>query len=193
MIWLASTGGVGDVDGERTVVAIIALLTVLGIALVMLAVWMWRVTRPDPELLAPLELMGERSWRRRDPVSQRRKLDEVRPTDADPLTRPNAPPVLDEAFHAGPQPMGVTDLSQYAVGQPRVAEDGPEVEQAGAAVEEIDDVKPVDDPPVGTPTGSSRPPADDLVDPAGGTAGTDGPAEATAQVGEDVDGGARPT
>ena len=51
---------VGDPEGARTVTSIIALLVVLGVALMMLAVWLHRKTRPDPELLAPLEVMGER-------------------------------------------------------------------------------------------------------------------------------------
>jgi uncharacterized protein HemX len=55
---------VGDPEGTRTVTAIVALLVVIGIGLVMLAIWLFRVTRPDPELLAPLEIMSERRWRR---------------------------------------------------------------------------------------------------------------------------------
>ena len=78
-------GSVGDPDGTRAVTSIVALLAVLGIGLVMLAVWLFRVTRPDPEVLAPLEVMGERKWRRADPVWQRRRLDEVRPDGAEPL------------------------------------------------------------------------------------------------------------
>ena len=55
---------IGDPDSTRTVIAIIALLVVVGLALVMLAFWLRRTTRPDPEFLAPPEVMGERSWRR---------------------------------------------------------------------------------------------------------------------------------
>ena len=63
----------------------------------MLAIWLFRLTRPDKELLAPLEVMGERKWRRADPVWQRRRLDEVRPDDAQPLQPSAAPPDFDEA------------------------------------------------------------------------------------------------
>ena len=73
---------IGDPDGTRTVISIVALLVAIGVALVLLAVWVYRTTRPDPELLAPLEVMGERSWRRGDPVWQRRRLDELRPPGA---------------------------------------------------------------------------------------------------------------
>jgi hypothetical protein len=101
---------IGDPDSTRTVVAIIALLVVLGLALVMLAFWLRRTTRPDPDLLAPLEVMGERSWRRGDPVWQRRRLDEVRPEGAIPLKKAALPPRLDESFDAGPSGSGFDDL-----------------------------------------------------------------------------------
>ena len=101
---------VGDPEGARTVTSIIALLVAMGFALVMLAVWLHRTTRPDPELLAPLEVMGERRWRRGDPVWQRRRLDEVRPPGATPLQPSIAPPDIDEAFDAGPTASGFDDL-----------------------------------------------------------------------------------
>lgn len=101
---------IGDPDGTRTVTSIIALLAALGVALLMLAVWLFRTTRPDPELLAPLEVMGERRWRRGDAVWQRRRLDEIRPPGAMPLARSSAPPVLDTSFDDGPSASGFDDL-----------------------------------------------------------------------------------
>jgi hypothetical protein len=101
---------VGDPEGTRTILAIVVLLVVLGIGLIMVAVWLFKVTRPDDELLAPLEVMGERKWRRADPVWQRRRLDELRPEGAQPLQPSAAPPVLDEAFDAGPAVSGFDDL-----------------------------------------------------------------------------------
>jgi hypothetical protein len=105
---------VGDPAGTRTLTAIVALLAVLGIGLVMIAVWLFRLTRPDKELLAPLEVMGERKWRRADPVWQRRRLDEVRPADASPLLPSAAPPDFDEAFEKGPTASGFDDLHDDA-------------------------------------------------------------------------------
>jgi hypothetical protein len=104
---------VGDPEGTRTILAIVVLLVVLGIGLIMLAVWLFKVTRPDDELLAPLEVMGERKWRRADPVWQRRRLDELRPDGAQPLQPSAAPPVLDEAFDAGPAVSGFDDLHDH--------------------------------------------------------------------------------
>jgi len=123
-VWTSSNpptnllASIGDPDGTRTVTSIAGLLVALGLALVMIAFWMWRTTRPDPELLAPLEAMGERKWRRADPVAQRRTLDAVRPEGAEPLTPSAAPPVLDQTFDAGPSATGFDDLH---------ADDEPEV------------------------------------------------------------------
>ncbi len=103
---------IGDPEGTRTVTSIVALLVALGLALTMVAVWLYRTTRPDPELLAPLEVMGERKWRRADPVAQRRTLDAVRPEGAEPLTPSAAPPLIDEAFDAGPAAAGFDDLGE---------------------------------------------------------------------------------
>jgi hypothetical protein len=98
-------------DDTRTVLAIVALLAVVGVGLVMLAMWLFRVTRPDRELLAPLEVMGDRKWRRGDPVWQRRRLDEVRPVDAAPFSPATAPPAIDESYDVGPTAPGFEDLS----------------------------------------------------------------------------------
>ena len=106
---------VGDPEGTRTIMSIVLLLAVLGIALVMLAIWLFRLTRPDRELLAPLEVMGERKWRRADPVWQRRRLDQVRPSDAQPLQPSAAPPDFDEAFFEHrPAAPGFDDLHDDA-------------------------------------------------------------------------------
>ena len=119
---------IGDPDSTRTVWAIVALLVVMGLGLVMLAFWLRRSTRPDPEFLAPLELMGDRTWRRGDPVWQRRRLDEVRPARAEPLRRSAAPPRLDESFDALPSADGFDDLHE------------------DAHVDDVDDSEPAIDP-----------------------------------------------
>lgn len=107
---------IGDPDGTRTVTSIIALLVAIGLALLMVAVWLWRTTRPDPDLLAPLEMMGEGRWRRSDPVAQRRRLDAARPAGAKPLTPAVEPPRFDESFDAGPTASGFDDLGDDAAG-----------------------------------------------------------------------------
>lgn len=109
------TATIGDPEGTRTVTSVVALLVALGLAMVMLAVWLFRRTRPDPELLAPLEAMGERSWRRHDPVWQKRRLDELRPPGARPLEPSAAPPAVDEAFDRGPAAAGFDDLREHVI------------------------------------------------------------------------------
>jgi hypothetical protein len=115
---LRPLAAIGDPEGTRTITAIVVFLVALGTALLLLARWVHRTTRPDPELLAPLERMGERAWRRGDPVWQRRSLDEVRPTGAEPLTPSVAPPEFDESFDDGPSAVGFDDLADDP--EPRV-------------------------------------------------------------------------
>jgi hypothetical protein len=132
---------VGDPDGTRTVTSVVALLIVLGIGLVMLAVWLFKVTRPDDDLLAPLEVMGERKWRRADPVWQRRRLDEVRPPDAQPLQPSVAPPDLDEAFDQGPSASGFDDLHDRGPEPVVVDVSAPDGETVT-----LDDAEPISEP-----------------------------------------------
>jgi hypothetical protein len=80
----------GDPDATRVVYAIVIALLVIGLLLVLLAIWMIRRTKADPELLGPLERMGDRKWRKRDETDRRAMLDEVRPAGATPPTWPDA-------------------------------------------------------------------------------------------------------
>jgi hypothetical protein len=102
-VWAASSD-------TRELWSIVTLLAVLGVGLVMLAVAVYRVTRPDRELLAPLEVMGRRKWRRSDPVWQRRELDTVRPPGAEPLSPAALTPAPLEGFDEGPAAPGFDDL-----------------------------------------------------------------------------------
>jgi outer membrane biosynthesis protein TonB len=73
---IASTG--------TTVALLVALLVLLGLAMIGVAVWLVRSTRTDPVALGPLEMMGERRWRKGDPDARRANLDTVRPPGAPP-------------------------------------------------------------------------------------------------------------
>jgi hypothetical protein len=153
----SNLASIGDPDGARTITSIIALLVAIGLALLLLAIWIFRTTRPDPELLAPLEAMGERSWRRGDPVWQRRRLDELRPTGARPLTPSVAPPKLDESFDAGPTASGFDDL--------RGSDDAsPDGEPPADTVASDDDTASVAPVPDATPAGAVGPSLDELPD-----------------------------
>lgn len=107
---------VGDPDATRTVYTTVVVLAVLGVLLVALAVWLHRRTRPDRELLAPLEEMQTRRWRRRDPATQLRLLDEARPAAAEPLKRSVSVPRYDADFAADRPVSDFADLAEGAQG-----------------------------------------------------------------------------
>ena len=88
-------------------------LIVVGIAFIVLAVWLIRQTRYDLPVLAPLERMGDKDWRRQsDPATQRRILDEVRPEGAEPLRSQSSPPSLDAEFELADRPVAsMSDLA----------------------------------------------------------------------------------
>ncbi len=69
---------INDTASTRRIQLMAGGLAVLGIGLIGVTVWFWRSTRPDPESLAPLEMMGRRRWRRLDTIEQRHRLDDVR-------------------------------------------------------------------------------------------------------------------
>ncbi len=123
-----SSAAVGDAGSSRLVYAMVIGLIVVGVALVVLAVWILRQTRPDLEVLAPLERMGDGDWKRRDPSTQRRMLDEVRPEGAQPLGSP--PPPIDADFEQQDHPVAsFSDLGPGLGGAvPDLAPLGPDAE-----------------------------------------------------------------
>ena len=126
---------VGDPGRDRTMYATILLLVAIGFALILLAVWLLRTTRPDPEVLAPLERMSERKWRRADPMWQRRHLDELRPSGAEPLEPASAPPATDAEFERGPQAGGFDDLVASGTASVAVASGLPAPSEGEVAVD----------------------------------------------------------
>jgi hypothetical protein len=60
------------------------LLIVLGIGLGVLNVWFWKQTKPDPEALGPLVEMSSRKFAELEPIEQRHRLDQLRPSLALP-------------------------------------------------------------------------------------------------------------
>lgn len=100
---LVSSADVGDPEASRTVYLTVVGLAVVAVALVAVGVWLIRQTRVDPELLAPLEEIDSRRWRRTDPVGRRRLLDEVRPNGATPQIPTPDRPLLDTEFGVASQ------------------------------------------------------------------------------------------
>lgn len=102
-----------DPASTRLVYAMVIGLALVGVAAIVLGVWLIRRTRVDPPVLGPLERMGGRRWKRRDLVTQQRMLDEVRPPGASPLHRLPDPPKLLAEFD---EPRPVTSLSDLGPG-----------------------------------------------------------------------------
>lgn len=95
---IASTG--------TTVAVLVTLLALLGLAMIAVAIWLVRTTRTDPVALGPLEVMGERQWRKGDADHRRTVLDTARPVGA-----PTSAAVV--PLEVSPQPKG--DASPPAV------------------------------------------------------------------------------
>jgi hypothetical protein len=111
LLSLPASAEVGDPSATRTVYVTVVLLAALGVALVVLAWWLWSRTRPEPELLAPLEEMETRAWRKQDPAAQRRALDASRPAGARPVHPEVAAPAVDTDFASARPPVGFEDLA----------------------------------------------------------------------------------
>jgi hypothetical protein len=109
--------GAGDPGSSRLVYAMVVGLALVGVALIALAAWIIRQTRPDLEVLAPLERMGDGDWRKRDPSTQRRMLDEVRPEGAQPLLSEPLPPPLDADFESDHPVSSFSDLGPGVVSE----------------------------------------------------------------------------
>jgi hypothetical protein len=133
-------------------------LVVIGFVLIGVGVWILRQTRADLEVLAPLERMGDGDWKKRDPSTQRRMLDELRPEGAQPLrSTPMAPPIDAEFEHHEHPVPGFSDLGPGVAaeqqrdptptGAATAADDAP-VESEDAPVESEDAPVESEDAPV---------------------------------------------
>ncbi len=116
----AALVGAGDPDSSRIVYGMVIGLVVIGVMLILLAVWIIRQTRPDLEVLAPLERMGDSDWKKKDPSTQRRILDELRPEGAEPLVPASRPPSIDADFEQSDHPVtSFSDLGPGVVAETR--------------------------------------------------------------------------
>lgn len=141
--------------GIDTVMAIIGLLVAVGLALVAAAIWLLKATRPEPEFLNPLVVMGKKWWRSADPVWQRRSLDQHRAPDAEPLQTMADPPKLDVDFDTGPRAPGFDDIiNDSSPGPDAQGEEAPGEEAPGESVEAVHHGRD-DDAPVVLVSGSS--------------------------------------
>ena len=111
-VQFASTVGldtttVNDAGSTRIVVIVTFLLIAFGIGLGVLNVWFWKKTKPDPEALGPLVEMSSRKFVELEPIEQRHRLDQLRPSlvsapkvEALPVMQPPIP-LDDESLDVG--------------------------------------------------------------------------------------------
>ena len=157
-----------DTGSSRLVYAMVFALIVIGVVLIVLAIVVFRRTRVDLDVLAPLERMGSRKWRKGDPESRRQLLDAVRPagatgpslTESDDAPVGLPPPVIesdsevphDATFVAGPDGIEPVEHVEETepVEDPEPAEGVEAVDPAPIAAEvRADAVAPADVVPVG--------------------------------------------
>jgi len=69
-------------------------LVVLGVVLLIATLAFWRAAIEDPAVLAPLEIMADRSFARADQVKRTEMLNEVRTEGAEPIIHHIAPATL---------------------------------------------------------------------------------------------------
>ncbi len=168
---------VNDVSSTRKVYLLAAGLAALGITLLIITVWFWRSTRPDPALLAPLEVMGERKFRNLDEAAQQDRLNSVRPEDAQPMRwgvvegQSLDGGVIDLEAAARAELRGFDDLRDAEVVEEPVVEE-PVAEQSlleEPVAEPVPEPAPIPEPapvPVPEPVlDPSTPLARDLMDP----------------------------
>lgn len=66
-------------ETTTTIKTVGAVLVLFGIALAVFTYYYWKSARPEPEALAPLEVMSAKKFATTDPLNQQRLLDEARP------------------------------------------------------------------------------------------------------------------
>lgn len=134
----------GDIESTRLVYAMVIGLAAIGALFVFLGIWVIRQTRVDLEMLAPLERMGDRDWRKSDPASQRRSLDEVRPDGAEPIQPEPHRPRVDAEFGQSDRPVeSFADLARIG---PEGGDPTPKGTETPAGVGGIEPVVALSDP-----------------------------------------------
>lgn len=144
----AVVGTAGDTSATRTVYAMVIGLGVIGVALVVLAIWLIKQTKPDPQLLAPLERMDDRAWRKQAPAEMRRDLDSLRPPGAQPVIRPKDVPALDAEVASNGSALGDRD--------DRTAEPASEENRSDGVPSRVDPIRPADSDPAATASERER-------------------------------------
>jgi hypothetical protein len=134
---------ISDAGSTRTVYLLAAGLALLGVALLAITVSFWKSSKPEPPLLAPLEVMEQKKFRGMGRMEQRRLLDSVRPMDAQPVNRsvvvgvPVAHPELDLRAMGRSAPVGMDDLIEPVPVPPLQAPVADETSNEGVAIDPL--------------------------------------------------------
>ncbi len=155
-----------DPTNERLILLSAAGLVAVGIALLVGTILWWRRGRQEHPALAPLEVLGSRSWTKAPEGERRRKLEKVRTTGAGgaaPEELERAEPLDLEALHRS-TPQAFDDLREpgevvepaveWAVEPDVEAIDEPKVEAPEVAAEPAAAVEPVE-PDQAPPNGNA--------------------------------------
>ncbi|MCU1391215.1 MAG: hypothetical protein JWL72_4553 [Ilumatobacteraceae bacterium] len=187
---------INDSSSTRKVYLLAGGLALLGILLVVITVWFWRSTKHDPELLAPLEVIGGRRFRRLDGGSQQVALDTARPEAATPMRwgvqrgGASGGPEIDLRASSRTGLAGYDDLHDpalIAVAVAEAAEDGTATPLAAAASSPSSAGSPSSPASGASPAAASAGATDDIdsalaavgakVDPPADSSGTSGSAD----------------
>jgi hypothetical protein len=113
---LGVANSINDRSSSRTVNIIIGALAALGLLMFLVAIWLWRASRPVPPHLEGLDLITKRRWLRSDTNRREHLLDSIRevrgPAPVVPLAR--AP----EAIEPGPAMPISLDAASTSLGVP---------------------------------------------------------------------------
>ena len=75
---LGAANSINDHSASRTVNIIIGALAALGLLMLLVAIWLWRASRPVPPHLEGLDLITKRRWLRSDINRREHLLDSIR-------------------------------------------------------------------------------------------------------------------
>jgi hypothetical protein len=114
--WLGAANSINDRSSSRTVNIIIGALAALGLFMLVVAIWLWRASRPVPPHLEGLDLITKRRWLRSDTNRREHLLDSIRevrgPAPVVPLAREP------EAIEPGPAMPISLDAASTSLGVP---------------------------------------------------------------------------
>lgn len=165
---------------NSTTLTLVALLVILGVAMLCTTVWLVRATRSDPAALGPLEVMGDRSFTRRDADARAATLAAARPDgalDPAPMLDADLEPADDVDTDPDPEPVAAEANASDAVAAAAIdaidsdavdaadadvaPDDGPDSEIAADEIAAEPDTEPAESVVVGEPSGGHvEPPAE---------------------------------